>query len=174
MNCQSIQKLIPLFLDQELSSHEVSMFQSHLKECPACQKELKAYQRSWELLKDWKDVEPSPGYVGRFFSELSQRTSWCEEVLKPFPERILQNFKLIFFKKRNVQAWVVSFVIVIVVLLGRWNYFQQGREENLANLNVKEIEFLEHFELARHFEVIENIDLLEDMDILENLDPLKS
>ncbi len=40
MNCIDAQKLIPLFLDDDLDNHELSSFLAHVDSCPECKEEL--------------------------------------------------------------------------------------------------------------------------------------
>ena len=40
MNCKEADKLIPLFLDDDLDNRELSEFLSHVETCPGCKEEL--------------------------------------------------------------------------------------------------------------------------------------
>ena len=162
MNCRSIQKSIPSFLDGAMSSADLEGFQSHLRDCPACPKKLKVYQNSWDFLKGWKDVEPAPGYVGNFFEQLSQRSRERKNILPIFQLQLLI--------KKLAPPFVVGGIILAVLLFGKWEFFPGRVEEKLANLPPQEMEFLEQLDLAQHLDAIDNIELLEDMDVIENLD----
>lgn len=46
-------------------------------------------EKIWTLLGTWKDIEPKPGYIGRFNARIAERKPWFERfslsmpVLKP-------------------------------------------------------------------------------------------
>lgn len=40
MNCKEIDKMIPEFLNKELSGRELNEFMEHISECPECKEEL--------------------------------------------------------------------------------------------------------------------------------------
>ncbi len=165
MDCRDIQKMIPIYLDQELSREEFLPLEEHLKGCVICQKEFKAYQKFWDILKDWKDLEPDPAYMSRFWARLGQKT--------PGYKKVIRDLKLVFLRLQvNPALVVVCMCLFLTFFLGK--HYSQGQVENtVARLSSEEIELLEHMELAQHFDVIENIELLEDMDIWEKLDSLK-
>lgn len=40
MSCKDAEKLIPLFLDDDLDNHDLSAFLDHIDSCPECKEEL--------------------------------------------------------------------------------------------------------------------------------------
>ncbi|WMC92627.1 anti-sigma factor family protein [Kineothrix sp. MB12-C1] len=40
MNCKKVDKMIPMFLNKELSGRELSDFMEHISVCPECKEEL--------------------------------------------------------------------------------------------------------------------------------------
>lgn len=169
MHCQDIQKLIPLFLDSQLSPKESSVVGEHLSGCALCQKELNGYQRSWDLLKEWEDIQPAAGYAARFWTQVvsSQPQPWYTKILSGLKEASL--------RRQLSPALVTVCLIFILTLVLAKTYFQMEQTDRyLTRLNSEEIELLEDMELAQHFDVIKNIEVLEDFDVLKNLDSLKS
>ena len=166
MNCQEIKKLIPLFLEDGLDASEVQLVRGHLSTCLDCQKEKELYERSWDVLEKWEDIELTPGFVSRFWTELSVRTPWHEKVMVACKESLSS--------KRFAPALVTLSIVIIVGILSFRNYSFNVQETNnlLATLSPEEVEMVEHMELAQNFEIIEYIELLEDMDVLEDLDIL--
>ena len=166
MDCQKAAKLIPLFLDDQLKADESQLINEHLASCVRCQKELELYQESWDMLSHWKDLEPEPGYVSRFWTRLSLEASWLEKLRLSIRETFVQ---------RKLAAIVTTALILIIVGFLSSRILPIGNtEKELAKLNSDEIELVDHLELAQHFDVIENMDTIEDLDIVENLDSLES
>ncbi len=161
MNCSKAKKLIPQFLDYALSEHETGRLQEHLRTCPVCRKELKLYDHSWDMLKDYPQVDPAPGYISRFWTRLSLET--------PQHEGIWENIKETLFGKEFTPARAfaaVAFVCVLMISLGV-NWFS---EKEFSGLPPEEIEFIENIDLAEYFDVIEDLDFVEDFDVIENFD----
>ena len=167
MNCQETQKFIPEFLDGELKAEESQVFKEHLEGCLHCQREVKLYRESWAMLSLWKDAEPKPGYISRFWTRLSEEKSWSE--------KILADVRTVFVRVQAKPVLVLASLVIIVGFVYVRNYLPaKEAEQALARMNSEEIEFVQNVELAQHFDVIENIDLVEDMDILENWDSSQS
>ncbi len=65
MNCKRVQKLLPLFVGEDLSAEKMSEVKIHLDTCRACLKEYKTYEVSLTQTKgllarerkDWEDEE---------------------------------------------------------------------------------------------------------------------
>lgn len=167
MTCRDIQKLIPLYLDNQLKDNELQMVKGHIANCPHCQKEVGLYEKSWDMLKGWQDVEPSPGYVSRFWSRLAAE--------KSFSEKVIEGIRTVFEKRQFAGALAAASVVVIVGLVSLRNSLPIGNAESmLSKMKPEELELVSNLELAQNLEVIENIDILEDLEVLENLDSLES
>ena len=50
MRCDQAKKIIPVYLDGELGQEEARFVKEHIVSCAACQKELRALERSWKML----------------------------------------------------------------------------------------------------------------------------
>ena len=167
MDCQKIQKLIPLYLDAKLEDRESQTVREHLKDCPHCQNELALFEKSWNLLSKWEDVEPDPGYTSRFWTRLSSERAWYEQ--------LLLNFKEFFAMKKRPLAWATASVAIIVCVLTFSSYLMKIKTNNtLTAMNPQELELLAELELAQNLDIIENIDWLEDWEVIEDLDRIES
>src|SRR3989338_10956539 len=167
MNCQSIQKLIPLYLDNQLKDNELQIVKSHINGCSHCQKEVELYRKSWDALKNLKEIDPAPGYVSRFWSRLAAE--------KTFSQKLAEGIREALTSRQWVGALAVASIIIIVGFFSLRNLVS-GTNIDLAltKMHPEDLELVSNFELAQNFEIIENIDVLEDLEILENLDSLES
>lgn len=166
MECKKAAELIPLFLDNQLEADRIQSVKEHLAICAHCQKEIRLYEKSWELLSDYKAIEPQPDYISRFWTRLSLETSWYEE--------LIQGLKGVLLQRRLVSILTAVSIFIVAGFLSYRNLPIGGPEKELAKMNPDEIELVEHLELAQHFDIIENIDTIEDLDVVENLDSLES
>lgn len=167
MNCKKVQKLIPVYLDAQLEDRKLQAVREHLKDCPHCQKELVLFEKSWDLLSKWEDVEPDPGYISRFWTRLSLERPWYEQ--------LLLNLKEFFAMKKKTLAWATVPMVIIVCVLTFSNYLMTLKTNNkLAAMNPQDLELLAELEFVQNFDIIENIDWLEDWEIIENLDSIES
>jgi len=163
MNCQTIQKLIPIYLDKELNLVEMKQVKEHIADCVICQKELAVYEASWSMLDELEDIQPSPNYVSRFWTELSSQKKWYERMGDAIKENVLQ--------KRWVPVLATACVMVIVSVVVLQNYSQEkGSSEILAGLEKIDMEMVEDMELAENLDIIEDLEFWEDWEVIENLD----
>jgi anti-sigma factor RsiW len=155
MQCAEIKKLLPAYLDGEISTDESKSVKEHLVSCDACRQQAHAFGLSWKALGEYKNIEPDSAYMSRFYTELAQRKTWVERF------------------KETVVIWRPAFVlgcmvvlISSVVLRNQW-ISSQGVRQFVA-LNEEELEIVENLEL------VENVELLEDLEVLENLDVIEA
>lgn len=167
MNCAQVKKLIPVYLDGELEGEEIRQVKDHLAGCPNCREELQAFEKSWAMLEEWKDIEPPPGYVSRFWTAVSQRKTWQERMSRYIQEGLVK-----------IRLTPVAAAVCVVVLAGLFalrNYWQiQELNQFLGSSNEADWEMVENIELAENLDIIEDMDLLEDLEIIENLEMLET
>ena len=60
MNCKEAQKLISLYVDNELNDTQKQLFMNHLKECEECSEELIIYKKMVETLNNSYNEEEVP------------------------------------------------------------------------------------------------------------------
>ncbi len=70
MNCGQVKRLLPPFLDNELSGRKREIITSHLASCPACRAELANLRADLELLKQVAAPEVSPYLIARVMAEV--------------------------------------------------------------------------------------------------------
>ncbi len=175
MRCDQIRKLIPIYLDGGLEDGRDRELKDHVSGCLVCRKELEAYQRSWQMLGEWKDIQPEAGYVGRFWTAVSQQRPWHEQILKALPAGV--------FQKRLAPVFVAICILLVTGIFSLRNYWQMVETgELLANLSAEELEIafdhpaagvVEDIELAENLDIIQDMDFLEDMEVIENADSLE-
>lgn len=167
MKCQIIKKLIPDFLEGELEALKAKEVREHLLLCADCQREVRLYEKSWDTLLNWREVEPVPGYISRFWTKLSLEAPWHERILTAVKEALA--------RKRLAPVFVAVSIMIIVGSVYIPKYINQKKSETvLAKMAPAEIELLSNMELAQNLDAIEDIDNLDDLDIIEDIDSLES
>jgi anti-sigma factor RsiW len=73
MNCGQVRRLLPPFLDEELSGRARDGVTSHLASCPNCRTEVEALKADMGLLGQVSAPEGSPFLVTRVMAEIRQR-----------------------------------------------------------------------------------------------------
>jgi anti-sigma factor RsiW len=73
MNCGQVKRLLPPFLDEELSGGVREQIASHLASCPACRAELGVLRADMGLLEQVGTPEVTPFLVTRVMAEIRQR-----------------------------------------------------------------------------------------------------
>ncbi len=167
MQCAEIKNLIPLYLDQVLDSKENQLVAKHLTTCLACQKELNAIKRTWNLLEKWPDIKPSSTYVSEFWTKLSSDAPWYK--------RVLDKFKQVFVKEGLAPVLVtVCIILVVGVVIKKTSVVVPESEQAMVSLNPSELEMIENVELAENYDIVQDIDFLQDLDVIENCDDLET
>jgi hypothetical protein len=158
MNCEVIKKMIPLYQTGELENGQIQEFLGHVRECPGCSQELKAYEAAWHMLGKWEDRDPDPGYISRFWTNLSFKTPWYERIWKTaLPVLVPQRLVPI----------LATFVMAVILVQMTFSYMRIRETERLmTTLSGEEIEFIENIEIAKDLDVLVEMDLLQDFDII--------
>jgi anti-sigma factor RsiW len=73
MICGQVKRLLPPFLDEELSGVAREQIASHLASCPACRAELGVLRADMGLLEQVGTPEVTPFLVTRVMAEIRQR-----------------------------------------------------------------------------------------------------
>lgn len=164
MNTTEFKKLIPLYLEDMLSDSQKEAFEAYLSRSKAAKDEFALYEKSWEFLGEWEDVEPQPNYMSRFWTELSVRTSWYEKIYVSIRENLLD-------RSMVAPAFVTACLVLVMGVLSLHNYRQiQKSDQILANMSVDELEVVENIDLVKDYDIIEDIDFLADLEIIENIE----
>lgn len=72
MDCERIEELLSLYLEDELSEEEKSTVNSHVKACPACSSLLTLLRQTKESLSRFPEAEPSVSLLNRLY-EIPQK-----------------------------------------------------------------------------------------------------
>lgn len=163
MRCQKIRRLIPNFLEGQLSDKLKTLISGHIKVCRGCAKEKELYEKSWQLAGSLEDVEPEPGFKSRFWTRLAS------EEWEPDRGASALGILGLFLRHRLVLASAVAVMIAISVVLP--NYLQQRSIDLLvAKITEEEVIMVEKIDLLENLDVINDIDFLENMELIESLD----
>jgi anti-sigma factor RsiW len=133
MKCRNVQKRLPVYQDGELSSVEQNRIKSHLTDCPECSKQYKELQRVWDLLSDFPDIQPMPG----FHLRLRKKISGLRE--HQFIPRLRQVFQLLPSPLATVTLALVGLVTGIYlgnVIFEEGLVFFQRRQPSYAQEHV--------------------------------------
>ncbi|MDP2652492.1 MAG: zf-HC2 domain-containing protein [Candidatus Omnitrophota bacterium] len=163
MNCKNVKKMIPSYLDEDLKPAEREEVKNHLPSCESCRQEVLAYEKSWNVLKQWSAVEPDPGYISRFWTQLGQEKSWLGQAADAVKSLALQ--------VRFVPVYAaIAVLAVTAVMTLRLSVRTYQTEVVLTRLSGEDMEMVENIDLAENFEIVAEMDLWEDMDVIESLE----
>ena len=73
MNCGQVRRLLPPFLDEELSGRVRDGVTFHLASCPTCRNELEALKADLDLLEQVGTPEVTPFLVTRVMADVRRR-----------------------------------------------------------------------------------------------------
>ncbi len=163
MKKSEIRKLIPLYLEGELSESEAQIVKEAITSDPILQKEAHELQRTWNLLCEVDEIEPQDDYVSHFWTELSQRES--------FKYRFSMFFKRHTLAKKFIPAF---FMLAVVVLVGvftlRGPVFEDVESFEIASIEQEDLELIQNFDLVENLDIIEDIEFFENFDAIESLE----
>jgi predicted anti-sigma-YlaC factor YlaD len=167
MDCLEIKKMIPLYLDHELSDADFQQVETHLQNCADCKSEARAIQQSWDLLGEIKAVEPDPDYMSRFWRSVDAQMPWYA--------KIYENVQGVFIQRRWVPALAGAVMVLLIGTIATVQYLQKPQKVDvLAELDEAEMEMIANIDLAEHYEVIHELDFFSDFEIIENLNGLET
>ena len=111
INHKKIKKLLPLYIDNELSKKEKDLIKEHLEECPECQTELKSYQDNYQLLSSLDEIKAPQG----FYDSIKNKGGL---IMKEEKKRlnIIENLKNIFSKPLQIPAGVIGLAAIVLVI----------------------------------------------------------
>lgn len=161
MGCQKFKRLIPDFLEGQLSPKANQELSQHLLICKDCTRERMLYEESWKLMGQLKDIEPQPGFKMRFWNRLVAETE-----AKKAP--ILDIFR-VFQPLRVALATAVAIIIAVSIVLP--NYLRlKSTDQLISRINDEDITLVENIDLLENLEIIQDLDFLENLELIENLD----
>lgn len=106
MGCLEIREKLLDYIEGNVSDNDKTVIGAHLETCPVCRKEYVAYNKSWEALDGWRDIEPDPAYKAHFWEGVRKREtgllSWVNAMCT---------------KKNFVMAGCVIALMVVAMLI---------------------------------------------------------
>lgn len=72
MNCSSVKRLLPGYVDGSLSDDERALVERHVLSCPACAKDLEGLKTTMTLLHNLKEVDPPPWFTQKIMARVRQ------------------------------------------------------------------------------------------------------
>jgi predicted anti-sigma-YlaC factor YlaD len=85
MDCTAAKRLIPTFVDGELSGEKAQHLDEHLADCTACRKELSDLRATMSALDAWTEIEPRLGYADLRARIEGRQAGWRFLLLRPAP-----------------------------------------------------------------------------------------
>jgi anti-sigma factor RsiW len=160
MRCQKAKRNLALFLDGQLNKKLTIKVKEHLESCSGCSEELNLLKQSWNLLREWKPVVPSPNFKATFWQRVVQ-----EEVSERRPIFVFPRLR-----PSLVPAFAtLTIILVFSIILA--NFVSVSGIQRLAELTAdQDIQMLKELDLAEDFEVIKNLNTLEDYQIIDYLE----
>ncbi|MCR4336849.1 MAG: hypothetical protein NUV91_03490 [Candidatus Omnitrophica bacterium] len=162
MNLEEFKSLIPDFLEGNLSSQDEERMQHFMIQSVEAQKEMDAYKKTWDMLGEWKEIEPDPGYISRFWTRLAQERPWYQKFLEALWDAISNKVVMPVAVAACLVVWVASITLKTTLEV-------QTTETALTELSGEEFEMMENLELVENYDVIEQMDMLEDTEIIDSL-----
>ncbi len=152
MRCSGVRKHLSAFLDGELDEKEQLEIKAHLKDCSNCSRERELLRGSWEMLSEWKDIEPSTHFKTNFWRRAGKR-----EFIKRKP--ILYPYLF----PRWAAALATAAILLVFVSL--YLFPRLGRGPSLPTLAREEFEMVDDWEI----DLKEMMDELTEEIILETM-----
>lgn len=117
MNCNEVRESLSAFLDNELSTNEKTLLQSHLDECTGCQKELEELQKVVVQLSSLEEVVPPASFRNELFAKLEEGLS--KEVRQREKKVSLRGFLHKFTAVTKQTAFLpvaISLILLVIIV----------------------------------------------------------
>lgn len=72
MDCSDFKELIVSYSSGDLTGKDKTLVEAHLKECAECSLYLSRSNELWNLLDEWKEIEPGTEYIADFWQRASR------------------------------------------------------------------------------------------------------
>lgn len=120
MNCKDVQSNISLFLEEGLPANEEESFRAHLETCPQCREEVEAYKKTWQLLGEWEEVEPSPSFTADFWKAVEKDPEAASIGESKWWQHFLNTLASAFTYR--VPAWGVIALLMVAIFVGHFTF----------------------------------------------------
>lgn len=123
--------------------------------------ESELLEKAWNLLEEWKPVNPSPDFKARFWQRVAQEELAAER--KP----VFVSFGL----SPRLAPALATLALLLVFTVYSMRSFLTPSPRQLALLTKNEdIQMLENLELAEDLDAIQNINTLEDFEMINSME----
>jgi hypothetical protein len=116
MRCSEIEKRLPAYMEELLSSEERKMVTGHLASCSSCSRALAGLKKAEQLVRDLKEVEPPPFFEQQIMSRVREEAGRKRGILR----RLFYPLYI----KVPIQALATLLVAVIAI-----HIYQAGESE---------------------------------------------
>ncbi len=168
MKCKDIRNLLSLYLDDALDEAGREQVAAHLGDCADCRREAEILSKTWEMLGELDEIEPSPSYLSRFYGRLAERRSgdapWVEA------------FRGFSFRRHLLPALTAACLVVVIgigVVQVQLKIVDQERHDAVS-WNGLDMELIESLELAENLELIHVLEFLPDLEVIQALDGIET
>lgn len=107
MECKEFEKMIPLFLNDELDTEELREFTDHVDKCSECREELSIQFLVTEGLASLED-----GNVFNLQNELEEKLNGAEHGMK-----VRENMRYLLFGMEGMVALLMAIIALLLFIL---------------------------------------------------------
>lgn len=75
MECSDYRELIVSWSSGDLPPSGIESIEAHIRECPGCSLYMSQSGRVWNLLDEWREIEPRSDFVSAFWDRVSKEES---------------------------------------------------------------------------------------------------
>jgi len=159
MNCKRFNNLVFAYLDEDLKGVLSREFESHLKKCSSCKKQLEITKKTWMALDKYEEIEPSSDFNVKVFGRIHKKEQASIESARNFGF-----FPRFIPRLSPVLTAIIIFVSIAVVLkispfIGKTKY-----------LTEEEIFIVKNKEMLNNLDILkEDVEFLKELDLVESL-----
>lgn len=118
MNCEEVKINIGPFLEGDLSSKDEENFKAHTEACPHCREEVEVHKKTWQMLDQWEEMEPSPSFTADFWKAV-EKDPEANSIGAPSWWQVFSNTIASAFTYR-VPAWGVVALLMVALFVGHF------------------------------------------------------
>ncbi|MFW6022321.1 MAG: DUF4349 domain-containing protein [Halanaerobiaceae bacterium] len=116
MKHENIRELLPLYIDNELSTEEKNLIKEHLKNCSQCQKELKKYQENSALLSSMKKIQAPSNFAETILNKVGENMKDQKNDNNTKKNTFLDKIRNFFSFPVKIPAGIIGLVVIIILI----------------------------------------------------------
>ena len=120
MKCEEIKNNMTAFLEGELSGEDEKLFRAHIDSCSQCREEIELHRETWNILGEWKDIEPSPSFTADFWEAVEKDPEALAIGKETWWQRMVNIVSGMFTFR--VPAWGVVSLLMVAVFIGHFAF----------------------------------------------------